>query len=105
MIVYIIDIYRNPQQQSVVLPVRTTPLSVQTPQSSGNAGFPITQVIQNPNVQVAPGGTVAATSSGVVVTSIGSPHPQAAMQTHPTAGTIQTVKIGGQTQQVQSSYV
>ena len=64
------------QQTSVVLPVRTTPL----PQSP--ATFPITQVIQNPVVP-------AASSPGIAPPTL---------PTHPAAGTIQTVKIGGQTQ-------
>ena len=79
----------------MVLPVRTTPLTVQTSQSSG---FPITQVIQNPTIQVAAGGNLT-TSGGGIVASVGSQLPQQpTIHTHPAHGTIQTVKIGGQTQ-------
>ena len=79
----------------MVLPVRTTPLAVQTSQS---AGFPITQVIQNPTIQVASGGNLTTTGGGIVA-SVGSQLPQQpTIQTHPAHGTIQTVKIGGQTQ-------
>ena len=80
-----------------MLPVRTTPLSVQTPQSSG---LPITQVIQNPTIQVASGGNISSTSGGGVTTSVGNQLPQqpTTIQTHQGPGTIQTVKIGGQTQ-------
>merc|ERR1712038_1951257 len=88
---------RNPLQQSVVLPVRTTPLNVQTPQSSG---LPITQVIQNPTIQVASGGAIGSTAGGGVVASVASQLPQqpATIQAQQAAGTIQTVKIAGQTQ-------
>ena len=84
-------------QQSVVLPVRTTPLTVQTPQSSG---LPITQVIQNPTIQVASGGNISSTSSGSINATLGSQLPQqpSSIQNHVPAGTIQTVKIAGQTQ-------
>ena len=89
--------YRNPLQQSVVLPVRTTPLTMQTSQSSG---LPITQVIQNPTIQVVPGATINTTSSGGVAASVANQLPQqpATIQAQQTAGTIQTVKIAGQTQ-------
>ena len=90
---------RNQLQQSVVLPVRTTPLTVQTPQSSG---LPITQVIQNPTIQVASGGTISTTPSGGITASVANQLPQqpATIQAHQPAGTIQTVKIAGQTQVV-----
>ena len=88
---------RNQLQQSVVLPVRTTPLNVQTPQSSG---LPITQVIQNPTIQVASGGAINTTTTGGVTASVANQLPQqpATIQTQQTPGTIQTVKIAGQTQ-------
>ena len=74
------------QQQSVVLPVRTTPLG-----GTGAAGtFPITQVIQNPGGGMATTATVGSGASGL---------PAGALPQQPApAGTIQTVKIGGQTQ-------
>lgn len=77
--------------------MRTTPLTVQTPQSSG---LPITQVIQNPTIQVASGGTMSTTPSGGISASVANQLPQqpATIQTHQSAGTIQTVKIAGQTQ-------
>ena len=88
---------RNQLQQSVVLPVRTTPLTVQTPQSSG---LPITQVIQNPTIQVASGGSSSSTPSGGITASVTNQLPQqpTPLQTHQPTGTIQTVKIAGQTQ-------
>ena len=88
---------RNQLQQSVVLPVRTTPLTVQTPQSSG---LPITQVIQNPTIQVASGGNISSTSSGSINATLGNQLPQqpSSIQNHVPTGTIQTVKIAGQTQ-------
>ena len=73
--------------------MRTTPLSVQAPNSSG---LPITQVIQNPTIQVASGGNISSNSSGVTPNVGGQLSQQA--NTIQTPGTIQTVKIGGQTQ-------
>jgi len=72
------------QQQSIVLPVRTTPL----PQSPS---FPITQVIQNPGG--IPGTAAATAAGGASPAGLNPP----TLPSHP-AGTIQTVKIGGQTQ-------
>ena len=73
------------QQQSVVLPVRTTPLGG----AAGAGTFPITQVIQNPGGGMATA-TVGSGASGL---------PAGALPQQPApAGTIQTVKIGGQTQ-------
>ena len=70
---------------------------MQTPQSSG---LPITQVIQNPTIQVASGATINTSTTGGVAASVAAQLPQqpATIQAQQTAGTIQTVRIAGQTQ-------